>query len=77
MNSKLAILTLDNKYIWTIDSYFTHLKGWWNPPKFVTEFWSSGCKFYFSSAQDYEKKKSIILDSYEKSIKSFWSLMVL
>lgn len=73
---KLAIISFEEKSIWTPDSPFIHLKHWWNPPNYVLETWAFGCKIYFENEKDYIQKKQEVLQSREDSIKEFWKLMV-
>lgn len=73
---KLAVVTFHEGEIFTPESIFKHLKGWWIPPEYVTEFWSCGAKFQFESEEDYIRKKKEILESRENSIKTFWREMV-
>lgn len=64
---KIALIMLSQKYI-LVESLFTNLRGYWNPPDIVLEHWATGCKVEYIGDADYEVKKKIVLDSYNECI---------
>ena len=51
---------------------FKNLHGYWQPPKFVTEFWATGVIFHYTTDADYQSKCKDILNSYMGAIKLFY-----
>lgn len=58
-------------------SWIENLKGYWNPPEYVTEFWVNACYITFIDQKDYENKKNEIILSYIECHKDFFRIVAL
>ena len=51
---------------------FNTLHGYWIPPNYIIEFWSTGVKIPYISDEDYDEKYIEIRNSQEECVKQFW-----
>ena len=72
----LAIIPLKDKSL-PGGNTFSTLHGYWIPPPYVIEFWSTGAKVIFINDSIYEQQKIEVQDSHNKCISKFWKEYVL
>lgn len=69
---KTALVTLPS-LILPGGNVFNTLHGYWNPPKYVFDFWSNGCKIEYIDDIDYENKCLEIKTSQLNCISTYYS----
>lgn len=73
----IGMVTLPEVYNPIITDGWYNLNGWWNPPPFVTSFWSTACYINYDDSSDYLLKVEIIRSSYISAVNQYWSMIVL